>query len=82
MGEQIYLARNSFKIFRGKLSKIHKCCLTRPEEAGDDGDGGEFVLFAVGHGDEFCGDRCCAVDDKWEKISMDCDRIFGGGQAI
>ena len=29
---------------------IDKSCLTRPEEAGDDGDGGEFVLFAVGHG--------------------------------
>lgn len=29
---------------------VDKSCLARPEEAGDDGDGGEFVLFAVGHG--------------------------------
>ena len=78
MGEQIYLARNSFKIFQGNpLSKIHKCCLTRPEEAGDDGDGSEFVLFAVGH-----GDFVAVVDEQVGKDLMDCDRIFGGGQAI
>ena len=41
---------------------IDESRLSRPEEAGDDGDGGEFVLFAFGHGDGgFVGSR---VDEK------------------